>query len=129
VGRAEHDKLAFALEAAANVLPYGNVVLAAPAQARRKSLLDCVFGGNAVRRAVDEKGQRTPGIPGCEQHGLQTHTIPHRDHDFLIIDEYPGLVALAKQQDRARQSAEQQRPFHEASTRSYTLPPAAIICV
>ncbi len=129
VGRAEHDELALALEAAANVLRNENVVFAAPALARPEALLNRVFGRNSVGRAVDQKGQRTFGIPGREQHGLQTHAIPHGDHDFLIIDEYPGLVALAQQQDRARQSAEQQRPFHAASTRSYTLPPAAIICV
>ena len=67
--------------------------------------------------AVDEERQRSRGVLRREQCGLEPYAIPHGDHDILKVDEDASVVALSDQQDRARQPAEQNCQFDEASVR------------
>src|ERR1017187_6827737 len=117
VRRPEHDELALAVESAADVLRYENVVLAAPSLCLRQTHFRRIFTRYPVRCAVDQKWQGSLGVLRREQHGLEPYAVPHRDHDFLKVDEYAIVVALSDQQGRARQPAEQNRQFHQASVR------------
>ena len=55
---------------------------------------------NSVRRAAEQNGQR-PALPGRrENHRLQAHAIPHRDHDFLKCKQRFSRRRLPKTSNR-----------------------------
>src|ERR1039457_806698 len=105
----------FRSETSPDVLRHHVVILVSGPRGRRHAAAGGFLRRHSVRRAVDEKGQRSVRGFRREDHSLEPNAVAHGNHLFPVVDSDPRVLCLPTQKEQAQQPGTDDDSVHLAA--------------